>query len=99
MLAIGKLSDNRVPVAFAVAASAAYPALLPAIDTTLTFQGCSGDRRERVIITDAGVYDNPGLSCLELGRSPGFSSNIYSPDYIICCDAGAGQFGDHVRPF
>lgn len=95
----GKLRDNNIPVSLAVAASAAYPAFLPAIDTEMRFTTTKGERTERVIITDGGVYDNLGLSCLEPGRSPEFSSNVFDPEYILCCDAGPGQFDDQAYPF
>lgn len=95
----GKVHRNDVRVSFAVAASAAYPALLPAIDCEMMFTDKSGERKERVIITDGGVYDNLGLSCLQPGRSEAFSSNVFSPDYLICCDAGPGQFDGRTYPF
>jgi integrative and conjugative element protein (TIGR02256 family) len=96
----GKLKDNDVPLSLAVAASAAYPSLLPAIDREFNFvdRKCNS-RRERVILTDGGVYDNLGLSCLEPGRSDEFSSNVFNPEYIICCDAGPGQFEQNVLPY
>jgi NTE family protein len=97
----GSLENNEVTVAFAVAASAAYPALLPAIDRNFSFNAIRGGEvmRKRVILTDGGVYDNLGVTCMEPGRTPDFSTNVYSPDYIICCDAGAGQFDDTAQPY
>jgi NTE family protein len=92
----GKIRENDIRVSLAVAASAGYPAFFPAIDTEMTFTDQAGEKKERVIITDGGVYDNLGLSCLQPGRSEDFSSNVFSSDYLICCDAGPGQFGDHV---
>lgn len=94
----GRVKDNDVSVAQAVAASAAYPLFLPAIDRTYVFTDRDVERQERVILTDGGVYDNLGLTCLEPGRSAEFSSNVFQPDYIVACDAGAGQFSDHVFP-
>jgi NTE family protein len=96
----GLLPSDQITVAQAVAASAAYPALLPAIDRDLTFIGRDGsERRHRVILTDGGVYDNLGITCLEPERSETFSTHVFCPQYIICCDAGPGQFTDHVHPY
>ena len=38
------------------------------------------------------------MSPMEPGRDPRFSTNVYDPDYIICCDAGAGLFDDRSYP-
>ncbi len=96
----GKVKDNKMRVASAVAASAAYPALLPALDRCYTFvDGRGVTRRERVILTDGGVFDNLGVTCLKPGRSEVISSNVFNPDYVVCCDAGHGQFSDHVLPY
>jgi NTE family protein len=87
----GRLADNRVPVARAVAASAAYPVLLPALDRREEFIGWDGaPLRARVLLTDGGVYDNLGLTCLAPGRSPKYSTNVHPVDYIVSCDAGQG---------
>jgi NTE family protein len=86
----GKLHRNNVPIAHAVAASAAYPLFLPAFDETLTFDNKAGLRADRVILTDGGIYDNLGLGCLWPDRSPDVSLNVTSVDTIICCSAGYG---------
>ncbi len=52
----------------------------------------------RVVLTDGGVFDNLGTSCLEPGRSERFSTNVYNVDYIIACDAGRGLLDPQV-PF
>jgi integrative and conjugative element protein (TIGR02256 family) len=66
----GAIDGNNVKVAHAVAASAAYPALLPALDEILTFTDRSGVmRKRRVLLTDGGVYDNLGVTCLEPGSA------------------------------
>ncbi|WP_415940108.1 patatin-like phospholipase family protein [Streptomyces sp. 039-1] len=81
-----------VHVATAVAASAAYPALLPALERTFTFQRSSGQREQHtVLLTDGGVYDNLGLSVLEPGRSPHHTQHVYDVPFIIACDAGLGE--------
>lgn len=96
----GVIEGNDVAVATAVAASAAYPALLPAIDRLFSFVARNGDRRQdRVILTDGGVYENLGVSCMTPDRSDAFSTNVFHPSYIICCDAGPGQFDDVVMPY
>jgi hypothetical protein len=60
----GKLHHNAVSIAHAVAASAAYPLFLPAIDETRTFDKGGKLNNVRVILTDGGAYDNLGLGCL-----------------------------------
>lgn len=80
-----------VTVAEAVAASAAFPALLPAIERSFTFAGRDGTTRvRRVALIDGGVYDNLGLSVLEPGRSSEHTDHAYDLDYIIACDAATG---------
>lgn len=96
----GRLAGNDVPLALAVAASAAYPVLLPAIDRIFRFVDRSGrEFSKRVFLTDGGVFDNLGVTCLEPGRSADHSYHTYCPEYIICCDAGQGLFGDSVHPY
>lgn len=95
----GTLPDNDVPLSTAVAASAAYPLLLPALDRAWTFERRDGSRHaERVVLTDGGVFDNLGTSCLEPGRSSAHSYNVFPVDYIIACDAGRGLL-DPVVPY
>jgi predicted acylesterase/phospholipase RssA len=95
----GKLVDNRFPLATAVAASAAYPVLLPALDLVCEFESWRGEvGRERVLLTDGGVYDNLGTTCLEPGRSSRHSTNVYPVDYIVSCDAGQGVLDDDSWP-
>lgn len=96
----GSLKENRVSLATAVAASAAYPILLPAIDRSFDFVDNAGkEGRKRVIITDGGIFDNLGVTCLEPGRSRAFSQQAFDLDYIICCDAGQGIYDDDVYPY
>ena len=86
----GKLHQNDVSVAHAVAASAAYPLFLPAFDETFMFDDKGTLRTERVVLTDGGIYDNLGLGCLWPDRSPDVSLNVTPVDTIICCSAGYG---------
>jgi len=85
----GKLVEMP-EVAMAVAASAAFPAALPALDQVMGFMRDGTETRHRVLITDGGVYDNLGVSCMLPGRAAEFSTNAYAVDFIIACDAGQG---------
>lgn len=95
---LGRLVETP-RVARAVAASAAFPALLPSLDLELEFRGEIGLERHRVIITDGGVYDNLGISCMLPGRSSEFSTNAHQVDFIISCDAGQGMPSGTARPY
>lgn len=85
-------------VATAVAASAAFPAFLPALDHYLAFTKNGVEAKHRVIITDGGVYDNLGVTCMLPGRSSKFSTNALPVDFIIACDAGQGMPSGARRP-
>lgn len=87
----GEIVGGNLDVSFAVAASAAYPILLPAFDRTWLFQQKDKTRRHRVLLTDGGVYDNLGLQVLEPGRDPEYSLHTYPCQYLIVCNAGYGQ--------
>ena len=88
----GDIIGNSLPVARAVAASAAHPVFFPAIDTVYEFQDAEGlTRKQNLLLADGGILDNLGISCL---RAPGRSDeryNAYAVDYIICCTAGQGE--------
>jgi predicted acylesterase/phospholipase RssA len=93
----GTIVGNDVTLATAVAASAAYPVILPALDRRWEFERRDGTReRHRVVLTDGGVFDNLGITCLEPGRSEAFSTNVHPVDYIIACDAGQGLLGSRT---
>jgi NTE family protein len=85
--------QEPVPVAEAVAASAAYPLLLPAIERVYTFCRSADAEPERhpVLLTDGGVYDNLGLTVMQPDRSREHTPHAYQVDYIVSCDAGPGQ--------
>lgn len=88
---VGDIVD-RVPVADAVAASAAFPALLPHLNRTYTFTRRDGtQQRKALLMTDGGVYDNLGLIPLLPGRSAAYTRHVYELDYIIAVDAGQGR--------
>lgn len=93
----GEIAPDAAFVADAVAASAAYPIALPALDRKYRFQR-HGTATEptRVLLTDGGVFENLGVSPMEPGRTSSISTNVFDPDYIISCDAGSGLF-DHDK--
>ena len=93
----GRLTETP-RVATAVAASAAFPAFLPALDRYLTFTNNGIETKHRAIITDGGVYDNLGVTCMLPGRSSEFSTNAFPVDFIIACDAGQGMPSGARRP-
>ncbi|MGE3192537.1 MAG: patatin-like phospholipase family protein [Dehalococcoidia bacterium] len=83
---------SDVTVAEAVAASAAFPILLPALHRSYEFRDRDGAHRtEHMVMTDGGVYDNLGLAPLLPGRSTRHSSHVYDLDYIFAVDAGRGR--------
>ena len=94
----GIIPQSSALVADAVAASAAYPVFLPALDRFYSFTLRGTTKKTRVLLTDGGVFENLGVSPLEPDRNPLISSNVFSPEYIICCDAGAGLFDDDTFP-
>ncbi len=88
---VGDITDP-VPVANAVAASAAFPVLLPHLSRTYTFIRRDGTTERRALLmTDGGVYDNLGITPLLPRRSAAHTSHVYGLDYIIAVDAGQGR--------
>ena len=88
---LGELADRNTSLAHAVAASAAFPLLLPALDEVLVFNAKDGtSREERVSLSDGGSYDNLGLAPLWPDRNPKISLNVTETDTVICCSAGYG---------
>ncbi|MDV7357678.1 patatin-like phospholipase family protein [Rhodococcus oxybenzonivorans] len=87
----GRITDP-ITVADAVSASAAFPLAFPPISRTFTFAGHGGENhRQRVVLTDGGVYENLGLSPLFPGRSVYHTDHVYELDYLISSDAGRGR--------
>lgn len=84
----GSSSSEGVELAHAVAASAAYPAALPAIETNMSFEMTGRTERHRITLTDGGVYDNLGLAPFWPGRDPTISLDTGSHERIIACRAG-----------
>lgn len=84
--------EESVLVADAVAASAAFPLLLPALVRSYNFRRADGTRSSQTVsMTDGGVYDNLGVTPLLPGRSQAHTSHVYDIDQIIAVDAGAGR--------
>ena len=95
----GTIAPDDALVADAVAASAAYPVYLPALDRKYRFaKNGRTTGLTSVLLTDGGVFENLGVSPMEPGRTPTISTNVFNPDYIICCDAGTGLFDDNSYP-
>lgn len=89
---LGSITDD-VSVADAVAASAAFPLLLPALVRHYEFEDRDGERtRRKIALTDGGVYDNLGVTPLLPGRSKDHTAHVYDLDTIILVDSGRGQF-------
>lgn len=88
---IGKLDARDLPLATAVAASAAYPLFLPALDEVWRVRTRDGAMvSARVTLTDGGVYDNLGLAPLWPERDPDISVQVDPVDTIVACRAGYG---------
>jgi NTE family protein len=45
------------------------------------------------------VYDNLGTTCLEPGRSPDHTYNVFPVEYIVACDAGRGIWATDPIPY
>jgi len=87
----GNIIGNPPTVAKAVAASAAFPILLPPLVEAFDFDKKGQKRRETVSLTDGGVYDNLGVAVLEPGKA--HDSVFNQPvTHIISLNAGSGQF-------
>lgn len=89
----GRISDaDAFPVAKAVAASAAFPVLLPPLIESFNFvRSGAAPRAYEIALSDGGVFDNLGVNVLEPGRDPSISVNVSDVTHILCLNAGAGQ--------
>lgn len=96
---LGEINSKEISVAHAITCSAAYPLFLPAFDREYTFKKDGKTQKRRAIITDGGIYDNLGITCLEPGRDHRYSLHTYSPNFIICCYAGHGQLTGEKIPY
>jgi NTE family protein len=95
----GRIADNVIPVAKAVAASAAFPLLLPPLVQKFRFESTGATTTQKVVLTDGGVFDNLGTIVLEPGRDADISVNSFPATHIISLNAGAGQFTGETSPF
>ena len=86
----GSADSSNIEIAHAVAASAAYPAALPALDERMTFTRDGLETVRRVTLTDGGVYDNLGLAPFWPDRDPQISLDAGTFDHVIACRAGYG---------
>lgn len=87
----GSVQPDGVSVAQAVAASAAHPLFLPALDEIFEFTSRSGSvTPARVSLADGGIYDNLGLAPLWPDREPTISLAVEEVDTIFACRAGDG---------
>lgn len=92
--------SEPIPVADAVAASAAFPVVLPHLARTYTFTRRDGTQHTNtMLMTDGGVYDNLGISPLLPGRSKNFTSHTHDLDYLIAVDAGPGRSAPRAPGF
>lgn len=87
----GTVNGKTPLVAKAVAASAAFPLLLPPMVESFNFEKRGESKYETVVLTDGGVFDNLGVAVLEPGR-PDNAIFKYPVTHIISLNAGAGQF-------
>lgn len=81
----------------AVAASAAYPLLLPAIDREFALTNDPG-KKVRFLLTDGGVYDNLGVGVFDPTRPAQYSFAGERVDFIIACMAESGLPTGTERP-
>lgn len=84
----GSASSENISLAHAVAASAAYPLALPAMDATIEFERGGAKRAEWVTLTDGGVYDNLGLMPFWPDRDHSISLEVDPVDKLVACRAG-----------
>ncbi|MDE0402041.1 MAG: ThiF family adenylyltransferase [Gammaproteobacteria bacterium] len=95
----GTISGQDALLADAVAASAAYPLVLPALERKYRFTKCGETSSPtRVLLSDGGAFENLGVSPMEPGRDSTISTNVFNPKYIVCCDAGTGLLESNNYP-
>lgn len=95
----GRVVNNDISVAKAVAASAAFPLLLAPLIENFRFEKNGIETEEKVILTDGGVFENLGVAVLEPGRNSDISVNNFAATHIISLNAGAGQMSGDTSPF
>ncbi|WP_322414508.1 patatin-like phospholipase family protein [Mesorhizobium huakuii] len=85
-------------VAKAVAASAAFPILLPPLIEKFEFEHKGVRRTDTVSLTDGGVFDNLGVAVLEPGRAHEYAFS-HPVTHIISLNAGGGQLHGEDRHY
>lgn len=95
----GRITGNEILVAKAVAASAAFPLLLPPLIEEFSFDRAGTVTTEKVVLADGGVFENLGVTALEPGRNRGGSIYSFPVTHIISLNAGAGQVSGDTSPF
>ena len=63
---------------------------MPAIDEKQKFTKNGKVFTHRTVVSDGGIYDNLGTSCLVPKRNSGISTNVNDVNFIIACVAGHG---------
>jgi NTE family protein len=94
----GEIVGGVPTVAKAVAASAAFPILLPPLIEKFEFEQKGVRRTDTVSLTDGGVFDNLGVTVLEPGRAHDYAFN-HPVTHIISLNAGGGQFEGEERHY
>lgn len=93
----GDIKGDKVSVAKAVAASAAFPILLPPLVERFRFDKGVDVSTHTVVLTDGGVFDNLGVAVLEPGRAHDYAFNE-TITHLISLNAGGGQFDVRASP-
>lgn len=94
----GEIVGAVPTVAKAVAASAAFPILLPPLVEAFEFTKRGKIENHKVFLTDGGVFDNLGVAILEPGRDATIT-DTFPVTHIISLNAGAGQLDGSDQPF
>lgn len=94
----GNIVNGAPTVAKAVAASAAFPILLPPLIETFEFERKGARSTDTVSLTDGGVFDNLGVAVLEPGREQDISYS-FPVTHLISLNAGGGQFDGEERHY
>ena len=95
----GRITENNIPLAKAVAASAAFPLMLPPLVDEFRFERAGAVAMKKVVLTDGGVFDNLGVAVLEPDRDSGVSIHSFPTTHIISLNAGPGQVSGDTSPF
>lgn len=93
----GQVRTGALRLSEAVAASAAFPVLLPAIDREWARQG-ETQTVERFLLTDGGVYDNIGVDAFDPTRPERYAFASKRVDVVIACIAEPGLPTGEDRP-